>query len=120
MNNAVYEDHLQFVMESESYKQFPSWKPLQQKKKNIIRWIWIDIVLLSILSAGMVTEVWEKLEQKWFASVFTWLFLCATAMLLYVISAYHTIHLKFRQTKREVRKLIFRELLLELKKGKQM
>ncbi|MGZ5192255.1 MAG: hypothetical protein ACXWCZ_14695 [Flavisolibacter sp.] len=118
MNGILYKSQFQSVINSKSYKHFPSWKGLQEKKKNIIRWIWIDAILLSILTTGMITEVWEKFEQNWFATVFTWLFLSAAAMLLYVISTYHTIYLKFRQTEHEVRKLIFQDLLLQLRREK--
>lgn len=117
MDDYLNNNHLQHEAECQ-YKNLPSWKGLQKKKNNIVRWLIIDIVLLSVLTAGMIIEVWEIFGQNWFATVFTWLFLSASALLLYVISSYHAIYLKFRQTKREVRKIIFQDLLLQLKKEK--
>ena len=118
MKHDVYNNKFQLLTESKSTSHLPSRKILQLKKKNIIRWIWINAILLSLLIACMITEVWEKLDQNRFATLFTWLLLSALATLLYVFSAYQSIYLKFRQTKREVRKLIFQDLLLQLKKEK--
>ena len=118
MKHDVYNKNFQFLTESKSISHLTSRKILQLKKKNIIRWIWINAILLSLLIIGMITEVWEKPDQKRFATLFTWLFLSALATLLYIFSAYHYIFLKFRQSKREVRKLIFQDLLLQLKKDK--
>jgi DNA phosphorothioation-dependent restriction protein DptG len=119
MHDLLDKGRYSFGINSREYSHLPSWNALLQKKKNLIRWIWIDAFLFSLLGVGMITEVWEKLEQNWIATVFTWFFLSAGAMLLYVISAYHTLFLKFRQTEREVRKLIYQDLLFELKKEKQ-
>ena len=120
MKHDVYNNKFQLLTESKSTSHLPSRKILQLKKKNIIRWIWINAILLSLLIACMITEVWEKLDQNRFATLFTWLLLSALATLLYVFSAYQSIYLKFRQTKREVRKLIFQDLLLQLKKEKMV
>jgi hypothetical protein len=118
MSDAIYRGRFSFGIDSRTYGHLPSWKQLLQKKKNLIRWIWIDSFLLSFLGIGLVGGVFDSFDQHTVGSIVRWIFLSVCAMLLYVISSYHMLFIKFRETEREVRKLIYQDLLQQLRSEK--
>ena len=118
MTDAIQRGRFSFGIDSRLYSYLPSWKQLVKKKKNLIRWIWIDAFLFSILGVGVFSGLWDSFDQNAIGTVIRWIFLSAFAMLLYVINSYHMLFIKFRETEREVRKLIYQDLLHQLKSEK--
>jgi hypothetical protein len=67
----------------------------------------------------MSTEIWNKFQVNWIKALAYWLLMSGVIMLFYVFSSYYSLFFQFRQTEREVRKLIYQDILFQLAKEKQ-
>jgi hypothetical protein len=65
---------------------------------------------------GVAGDFFSKWDEHWWKTILGWLLLSAAMMLLYVIVAYYSLFYQFRQTEREVRKLIYQDILFQLKR----
>src|SRR5215207_11040627 len=63
-----------------------------------------------------ISNVWERFESNWIKALIYWIVMSAVIMLFYVCSSYFSLFFKFRQTEREVRKLIYQDILYQLSK----
>lgn len=103
-------------MSSKNFGHLPAWKDLVRRKKKMITAIWVNAFLVSLMVIGMKGEVWNKFEENWIKAIVSWIILSAFSMLFYVIWSYYSMFFHFRQTEREVRKLICQDILKQLKK----
>jgi len=94
----------------------PAWKDLIQKKKSLVLWIWIDAFILSLFIVAITNDLWNKFDQNWIKALIQWIVISAVIMVFYVITGYYTLFFKFRQTEREVRKLVYQDILYRLSK----
>ena len=117
MSEPLLNGKFSFGVDSGNYGHLPAWKTLVQKKKNLVRGIWVQAFLLSLIVVAITTDIWNKFELNWVKALTGWLLLAAFIMLLYVIQFYYSLFISFRNTEREVRKLIYQDLLLKLDDG---
>jgi len=116
MNDLVQKGNFSFGIEANNYAHLPAWKDLVQKKKMLVRWIWLDAIFISLAVVGLISIVWERFESNWIKALIYWIVMSAVIMLFYVCSSYFSLFFKFRQTEREVRKLIYQDILYQLSK----
>ena len=107
---------LSFGMSSKKFGHLPAWKDIVRRKKKMITAIWVNAFLVSLMVIGMTSEVWDKFEENWIKAIVGWIILSAFSMLFYVIWSYYSMFIQFRKTEREVRKLIYQDILQQLKK----
>ncbi|WP_121354067.1 hypothetical protein [Flavisolibacter nicotianae] len=63
-------------------------------------------------------DYYEKFAQNWMKATAALVLLSGCIMIFYVITAFYTLFYKFRKTEREVRKLIYQDILHQLEKEK--
>lgn len=116
MQEVILKGKLSFGIDSRSYSHLPNWDNLVQKKKHLIKHFWANSFFLSLALTGMFTDVWETLDVNWLRSVLKWILLSGVATLLWVAISFYSMFFHFRKTEREVRRLIYEDILYQLKK----
>jgi hypothetical protein len=105
-----------FGIESKKYSHLPAWKDLIRKKKSLVKWVWINSFVLSFFIIAATSNLWEGFAENWAKALISWIVISAFVTLFYVITSFYTIFLKFREAEREVRKLIYQDILERLNK----
>jgi hypothetical protein len=112
-------ERFSFGMEAKKFAHLPAWKNLVAKKKKLISLTWLNAFVLSFTVIAISTEIWDKFQVNWIKALVYWLLMSGVIMLFYVFSSYYSLFFQFRQTEREVRKLIYQDILYQLAKDKQ-
>lgn len=119
MNDVLHKGKLSFGMDSKVYGNLPSWNALLQNKKTLVRIYWAGSFGLAILIVSITTKIWDQFQQNWWKAI---ILLIATSM---VVTLFNVIWFSFslfaqvRQTEREVRKLIYEDILRKIEEEKQ-
>lgn len=116
MRELTLKGKLSFGVDATTYGKLPAWNDLVKQKKHLVKMVWLDAFFVSLMIVFVLGDVSEKFEQNWLKAVFGLLVLSALVMLFYVIGAFYSLFYHFRQTEREVRKLIYQDILSQLKK----
>ena len=111
-------ERFSFGMEAKKFAHLPAWKNLVAKKKKLISLTWLNAFVLSFTVIAISTEIWDKFQVNWIKALVYWLLMSGVIMLFYVFSSYYSLFYRFRQTEREVRKLIYQDILYQLAKEK--
>jgi hypothetical protein len=114
MTEVTLKGKISFGVEAKTYSRLPAWKDLVQKKKSLVKWIWIDAFVLSFFIIGVTGNVLESFEENWIRALASWIMISAVVMLFYMVTSYYTIFYRFRRAEREVRKLIYQDILEKL------
>lgn len=105
---------LSFGVDSTTYAHLPAWKALVQQKKKLVRWIWIDAFFLSLTVVFIASDYAEKFSENWLTAVLSLFLISGMVLLFFVVTAYYSLFYRFRKTEREVRKLIYQDILFRL------
>lgn len=116
MQDAVYKGRFSFGLDERSYGHLPAWKALAQQKKQMVKRTWALAFAVSLMVAGLASDVGERFAENWVKALVMLLVTTAIAALLYVIGSFHSVFVEFRKTEREVRRLLYQDILHELKK----
>ncbi|HET7897650.1 MAG TPA: hypothetical protein VFL47_08270 [Flavisolibacter sp.] len=119
LKDMIQKGRFSFGVDSTVYGHLPAWKNLVKQKKHLVKWIWMDAFLVSVTVVFTAGDYWEKFSQNWMKAAAALVALSACIMLFYVVSAFYTLFYNFRKTEREVRKLIYQDILFQLEKEKQ-
>ena len=111
----IWKRKISFGFDSKEYEHLDAWQSLVKKKKNLVKWIWIDSFFLSLFIAGITSDFFEKFDQNWLKALVGLILMSLVIMLFFVFSAYFNLFIKFRNVKREVRKIIYQDILNRLK-----
>lgn len=107
---------LSFGVDSKEFGHLPSWNELVKNKKKMIRLIWIGGFILSLMIVSTTENIWDKLEQNWIKAIVGWISLSIVIMLFYMIWFYYSLFAQFRRTERQIRKLIYEDILTRIEK----
>ncbi|HEU4903417.1 MAG TPA: hypothetical protein VFT06_11515 [Flavisolibacter sp.] len=118
LQEIVYKGRLSFGVDSTVFGHLPAWKALVKQKKHLVKWIWIDAFLVSVTIIFVTGDYYEKFAQNWLKATTALVLLSGCIMLFYVITAFYTLFYKFRKTEREIRKLIYQDILFQVEKEK--
>ncbi|RYZ28721.1 MAG: hypothetical protein EOO10_08565 [Chitinophagaceae bacterium] len=116
MRELTLKGKLSFGVDATSYGQLPAWNDLVKRKKLMVKMVWLDAFFVSLMIVFVVADFSEKFAQNWLKAIVGLILLSAVVMLLYVVGAFYSLFYHFRQTEREVRKLIYQDILSQLKK----
>ena len=119
LQEIVQKGKLSFGVDSSVFGHLPAWKALVKQKKHLVKWIWIDAFLVSFTIIFITGDYYEKFLQNWLKATAALVLLSGCIMIFYVITAFYTLFYKFRKTEREVRKLIYQDILHQLEKEKR-
>jgi hypothetical protein len=117
MNEVVNEGKLSFGLHSKDYKHLPSWNDLVRNKKKLVRVFWINCLLISFLIVGFTYSFGNNLDQNWVKSIIVVVGYSLGVTLLYVLGFYFSQFYHVRKTEREVRKLIYEDILDKINKA---
>lgn len=107
---------LSFGIHSKEFSHLPSWNILVKNKKKLVSLFWSGGFILSFLIVGATGNIWDKLEQNWLKAIVNWVLTSAFIMFFYVLWFYFSLFVQIRQTERQIRKLIYEDILDQLQK----
>ena len=116
MQEVVLKGKLSFGIDSTSFGNLPAWKDLVKQKKHMMKMVWVNAFFLSLIIVCIVSDFSEKFSENWLKAFLSLLFLSILIMIVYVMAFFYNIFYHFRRTEREVRKLIYQDILFQLKK----
>lgn len=120
LQDIVQKGRFSFGVDSSVFGHLPAWKALVKQKKHLVKWIWIDAFLVSFTLIFVTGDYAEKFAHNWLHALVALLLISGCIMIFYVISAFFTLFYKFRKAEREVRKLIYQDILYQLEKEKEL
>ena len=110
---------LSFGIDSTTYAHLPAWKSLVQQKKKLVRWIWVDAFFLSLTVVFIASDYAGKFAENWLKALLGLLLISGMVLLFFVVTAYYSLFYRFRKTEREVRKLIYQDILFRLQNSQK-
>lgn len=110
---------LSFGIDSTTYAHLPAWKNLVQQKKKLVRWIWVDAFFLSLTVVFIASDYADKFSANWLKAALSLFFISGMVLLFFVVTAYYSLFYRFRKTEREVRKLIYQDILYRLQNSQK-
>ena len=116
MQDLTLKGKLSFGIDSVSYGHLPGWSTLVKQKKHMVKMVWLNAFFLSLIVVSIVGDYFDKYGQNWLKAVLVILAVTAIVMIVYVMAFFYNMFYHFRQTEREVRKLIYQDILQQLKK----
>jgi len=116
MRELTLKGKLSFGMDSTRYGHLPGWSALVKQKKHMVRMVWLNAFFLSAIIVSVVGDFFDKFEQNWLKAALVTIVLTAVVMVVYVMAFFYNIFYHFRQTETEVRKLLYQDILSQLKK----
>lgn len=120
MQDTIYKGRFSFGIDETTYGHLPAWKAVVRQKKIMLRSIWITAFTEALLAVVVLTDFSEKFGQNWIKALAGLLLLSGLMMLFYFIGAFYSLFVQFRQTEREVRRLIYQDILFQLKEEKEL
>ncbi len=115
MEELTVKGKLSFGIDSREYGHLPAWDTVLKRKKQLKRMIWMNAFFVSMMTVAIVGDIVTKFEQNWLKGFAYLIFTTAIIMFLNVIWSYYSLFFHFRQVEREIRKLIYEDILSELK-----
>ena len=110
---------LSFGIDSTTYAHLPAWKNLVQQKEKLVRWIWVDAFFLSLTVVFIASDYADKFSANWLKAALSLFFISGMVLLFFVVTAYYSLFYRFRKTEREVRKLIYHDILYRLQNSQK-
>ena len=119
MQDVIYKGRLSFGIDSTTYDHLPAWSSLVKEKKQLVRLFWLNAAFLSFITVFIAGDFFELPLINWWKDFVRLTLVAGFVMIVAVIGMYFSLFTKFRQTEREVRKLIYQDILFQLKKSYQ-
>lgn len=116
MQEITMKGRLSFGMDAATYGKLPSWESLLKRKKQMVKIVWVNAAFVSLTLVGMAGNYFDNFDQNWAKSLALWLSVSAVMMLFFVVWSYYSLFYQFRMAEREVRKLIYQDILTQIKK----
>jgi hypothetical protein len=120
MHDTIYKGKLSFGIDSTTYSHLPAWNDLVKQKKQIVKLFWIDAFFTSFMAVLIAGNFFEAEIANWWKDLIRLILVAGIVMIFCVIGTYFSLFVKFRQTEREVRKLIYQDILFQLKKEEKI
>ena len=119
MQEVIYKGKLSFGIDANRYGKLPGWNELVKQKKHMVKMVWVNAFFLSLIIVSIVGDFFDKFSENWLKAMLGMLLLSALIMIVYVMAFFYNIFYHFRRTEREVRKLIYQDILFQLKKDEK-
>ena len=116
LQEVINKGKLSFGIDSSTYGHLPAWPDLLKRKRQMVKHVWLNAFFVSFMTVGIVGDYFDKFGQHWIKALLSLLVISALIMLFYMIGSFYSLFYQFRQTEREVRKLIYQDILSQLKK----
>ena len=120
MQDVVYKRRLSFGMDTATYSRLPGWQMLVNQKKRLVKLFWLNAIILSVMATFIAGDFFEGAAAAWWKDAIR-LGLRSGIVLIFSVSVmYFSLFTDFRRTEREVRKLIYQDILFRLEKEKEL
>ena len=113
MQEVTLKGKLSFGIDSTTYSHLPNWKNLVEKKNHLVKWLWLNAAFLSFIVTAIVSDTFSSFQ---WISILKWIGVSVTVLFFVVIFFFYALFFQFRRTEREVRRLIYEDILHQLKK----
>lgn len=118
MQDAVHKGRFSFGLDQRTYGHLPAWNDVVQQRKKMIRVAWGLAFFVSLAVTGMASGFGERFSGNWVKTILLLFVVSAAATIFYVMGSFYSLFIEFRKTEREVRKLIYQDILFQLKREK--
>ena len=108
---------LSFGVDSRDFSHLPAWNELVKKKKLMRRMVWVNAFSVSAIAVLIIGDFADKFEKSWLLAIAYFIVITAAIMFFDVIWSFYSVFYHFRQTEREIRKLIYQDLLQRMEEG---
>lgn len=115
MQDVIYKGKLSFGIDSTNYSHLPAWNNLVKQKKQLAKLFWVDAFFTSFMAVLIAGNFFEAEIANWWKDLIRLMLVAGIVMIFSVIGTYFSLFVKVRQTEREVRKLIYQDILFKLK-----
>lgn len=119
MQDVLYKGKLSFGIDSTTYGHLPGWQQLAKQKKRLVKLFWLNAILLSLMATVMAGHFFEGTIADWWKDAIRLLIKTGFILIIPVAGMYFNLFATFRQTEREVRKLIYQDMLAQLEREKE-
>lgn len=116
MQDVVQKGKLSFGIDSATYSHLPAWYGLVKQKKQLIKMFWFGGLFLSVMATLIGGNFFEGMAVPWWKDAIRLAANAGIVFLFAVTGMCFSLFTLFRKTEREVRKLIYQDLLYQLKK----
>lgn len=116
MEDVTYKGKFSFGLPSKDYAHLPAWNSLKKQKSIMVRLVWIEGVFLSLTVVGMTSDIWDKFSENWWKALLAYILLSFVVLIFFILLTYFNLFTQFRQTEREIRKLIYQDILHKMEK----
>ncbi|MBC7863497.1 MAG: hypothetical protein IAF38_11010 [Bacteroidia bacterium] len=120
MQDVIYKGKLSFGIDSTTYDHLPAWNGLVKEKKQLVRLFWANAAFLSFMTVFIAGDFFEIPLINLWRDIIRLMLMAGFVMIVAVMGMYFSLFTKFRQTEREVRKLIYQDILFQLKKEEKI
>ena len=115
LEEIIQKGRLSFGIDAARYSKLPGGSNLVKQKKHMVKMVWINAIFLSLILVVIVGDFFNKFQENWLKALLGMLFLSMLVAVFYIMAFFYNIFYHFRQTEREVRKLIYQDILSQLK-----
>lgn len=114
INDVLYKGRLSFGVDPKLYSHLPAWTELLNQKRTFKRSFWAGSFGLALVISSVTMDLWEKLQQNWWKALIMLVLTSMVIALFNIALAYFSLFVTVRKTEREVRKLIYQDILSKL------
>lgn len=79
--------------------------------------VWVNAFSVSAIAVLIIGDFADKFEKSWLLAIAYFIVVTAAIMFFDVIWSFYSVFYHFRQTEREIRKLIYQDLLQRMEEG---
>lgn len=119
MREVVDKGRFSFGLDEKSYGHLPGWRNLVVRKKKMVRLVWLLAFFVSFLIVFVAGDFGSRFAGNWLKATAQLFATVIIVGLFYAIGAFYSLFVEFRKTEREVRRLIYQDILFQLKEEKE-
>jgi hypothetical protein len=119
MQDVINKGKLSFGIDSTTYSHLPAWPALVRESKQLKKLFWVEVFFIAFMTLLMGGNYFEN--GVWWKDLIRLIISAGIAMIFGVAVYYFSFFVRVRRTEREVRKLIYQDILFQLnKEGKEI
>lgn len=119
MQDMIYKGRLSLGVDKTTYGHLPACDSLVNKKKRLTKWFWFEAYFVSLWAVLMIGDYFSRPGTTWIQASLQVLVVSGVVMLFCTAVVYFNMFVRIRQMEREVRKLIYKDILFHLKTEKE-
>ena len=120
MDDVIWKGKFSFGLNAREWSHLPSWTTFLKKHRSMVRWAWISAFVLTFLTISFLRpDLYEQIGQDPLAGIAKLIGIGFVIGLFCVMGDFLMLFTLFRDAEREVRKLIYEDILVRIEHNKQ-